>query len=291
MLAENKAMNKNLKDMGTDTDISLMDISFSISYTKTPRLITALYMVTDIIDKDEPIRHKLRSLGTEIISDMHLIQQNYAGHIESAKASTKIAETVSFLDIASAMNFISEMNCAILKKEFLELQGSMQEYINKKSMWLTEFFRDSSSPDGWPKAGVNKLIAPFPKGHSEKKESNFKGHTRLGVQKGSTLLKALSDIKNTNKNNPAPYEAENFRLGFDILKKQRREDIINIIKNNGGNSTIKDIKEKTNTGAYRSLVCSEKTLQRELMSMTKDGVLKKTGEKRWSRYQLVNLPS
>ena len=28
----------------------------------------------------------------------------------------------------------------------------------------------------------------------------------------------------------------------------------------------------------------EKTLQRELASMVKDGVLYKTGEKRWSRY-------
>jgi hypothetical protein len=32
--------------------------------------------------------------------------------------------------------------------------------------------------------------------------------------------------------------------------------------------------------------CSEKTLQRELVSMVKNGVLDKMGEKRWSRYFL-----
>jgi len=34
--------------------------------------------------------------------------------------------------------------------------------------------------------------------------------------------------------------------------------------------------------------CGEKTLQRELVSMVGDGVLKKSGEKRWSRYFLAN---
>jgi len=105
-------------------------------------------------------------------------------------------------------------------------------------------------------------------------------------------MKALSDKVSTmsNRNSrthdiPAPYQARGFGSG---LKKERRFNIINIIKNNGGSSTIKDIKAKTNTGVQGSLVCSEKTLQRELMSMIKDGVLNKTGEKRWSKYFIKN---
>ncbi len=36
--------------------------------------------------------------------------------------------------------------------------------------------------------------------------------------------------------------------------------------------------------------CSEKTIQRQLLDLVKDGVLKKDGERRWSRYSLkVNL--
>ncbi|KKR90935.1 MAG: hypothetical protein UU41_C0052G0001, partial [Candidatus Roizmanbacteria bacterium GW2011_GWA1_41_13] len=71
---------------------------------------------------------------------------------------------------------------------------------------------------------------------------------------------------------------------FNILKKKRRDDIIAIIRNNGGSATIKDIRIKINIGAQDSLICSEKTVQRELMSMIKNNVLNKTGEKRWSRY-------
>src|ERR1035437_10887303 len=130
--------NKNLKD-STQTSglsISIKDTSFSISYTKTHKLITALYMVTDIIDKGEPIRSKLRNLGTEIVSDIHSMP---------TKAGKKIAETVSFLNIASAMNFISEMNCNILKKEFLELEISIQEYADMKPTWLADFFETNNA--------------------------------------------------------------------------------------------------------------------------------------------------
>ena len=235
-------------------------------------------------------------------------------HSIPANAGNKIAETVSFLNIASAMNFISEMNCTILKKEFLELKGSIQEYVDTKPTWLADFF-ETPSPD---EARSNMLgLASHTKDRTpslNKGSGNFKGHTRIGVQKGSTLLKALSEVERmrtvkemsdrVSSSHPTGgfglesnvnYEARPNMLGFalrarsfDILKKQRRDNIINIIKDNGGNNTIKDIRTKMDTGTDGSLACSEKTLQRELMSMIKDGVLYKTGEKRWSRYFIKN---
>ena len=41
--------------------------------------------------------------------------------------NNKIAEIMSFLDIASAVNIISEMNYNILRKEFSELNQSISE--------------------------------------------------------------------------------------------------------------------------------------------------------------------
>lgn len=268
-------INKNLKDSVTNTSISIKDIPPSISYTKTQKLITALYMVTDIIDREEPIRHKLRTLGLEILSDI--------SNINSARAplAGRIDEMMSFLDIASAMNFISEMNCAILTKEFLELKKSIQESTQIKPTWLEGFLSEPPLLDKEGVGGGNFGIttSPFGLSSSTRRRENsigHKGHTRIGVQKGSTLLQALSKIGVSN------------RKDFNILKKQRRADIIDIIKNNGGNATIKDIIIKINTGTRNSLPYSEKTLQRELMSMTRDGVLNKTGEKRWSRYFVKN---
>jgi hypothetical protein len=286
MLVIDKDMNNNLKDpeekSSTSYGAGTKDMSARLSYTKTHKLITALYMVTDIIDKEEPIRNKLRMLGVEIISDIVVASK-------SVLDVGKIDQVMSFLNIASAMNFISEMNCSILVKEFLELKLSIQECANVKPKWLEKFLEDSPL-EGWSKTGVDKFIPPPPKGYSSRGELNskghtsmYKGHTRIGVQKGSTLLKALSDKTQSMSDS----NFVNNKDSFEMLKKQRRYDIVNVIKNNNGNATIKDIKDKMGNGTHNSPICSEKTLQRELLSMVKDGVLYKTGEKRWTKYSLL----
>ncbi len=280
MLRDQKDIQENLKDANAGLDITIKDTHFSISYSKTNKLITALYMVTDIIDKDEPLRGKLRTLGADLVSDMHLLEisSNVSVHIEMGK---KIGETISFLNIASAINMISEMNCSILKKEFLELKQSIEESMQVSQGFsgqanLLEFFKDENLVVELPSgSSTTKLNS---KGQSIGHKGHKGHHTRLGVQKGSTLMKALSGVGMSNMNN------------FDTLKQERRSEIMEIIKANGGNATITDIKIKVQSlpadrqGALIS--CSEKTIQRELISMVKDNVLQKTGDKRWSRYSL-----
>ena len=100
-------------------------------------------------------------------------------------------------------------------------------------------------------------MGKYSKGHNEDDKGQH-SRTRIGVQKGSTLLKALSD------------KTSLLSQDFDILKKQRRDNIINIIKTSGGNATIKDIKIKIDAGVNGGVSFSEKTLQRELLSLIKD---------------------
>ena len=253
---------RNLKDIHSNPHPSLSgDGRGRLSYMKTNKLITALYMVTDILDKEEPLRNKLRTLGSDILSDIY--------NLNSTKDHSlpRINEIISFLDIASAINLISEMNCGILKQEFLELKKSIKEFTHHSPKWLEEFIQEDESInlDQTKTSGANS------KGHS----IGHLLHTRIGVQKGSTLMKALSD-KTYNLSNTT------LKNNFE-LKKQRRNDIIFIIKDKIDGATITDIRLK----AHGSLTsCSEKTLQRELISMVKNNVLKKKGEKRWSRYFL-----
>jgi DNA-binding HxlR family transcriptional regulator len=254
----------------------------SVSYTKTDKLITALYMVTDIVDKDEPLRNKLRTLGVEILSDMHSVQQNNVGQSMSF-IGHKISELMSFLNIAADLNIISEMNCNILRKEFSELNQALKNSVSNidvlnKRVDLTEFFTETPILDKedngrWTtaKAGVQRPA----NGH--------RTSTSLGVQNKNTLLHALKQIETS-------YSKINHNGDvFDVLKKQRRESIIYVIKNISGGATIKDIKDmaKTMPDKANSIIsCSEKTLQRELVSMVKDNVLERMGEKRWSKYFL-----
>ena len=99
-------------------------------------------------------------------------------------------------------------------------------------------------------------------------------------------MKALSDKTHFMSDRNSDVGRSN--QDFNFLKKQRRDNIINIIKIAGGNATITDIKIKSNVPGSALNNIGEKTLQRELISMVKDGVLYKEGEKRWSRYFIKN---
>ncbi len=284
MLGENNNSQNSLKDLSKRpsdfNSIGLSTMSVNVTYTKTDKLISALYMVTDIMDKDEPIRLKLRTLGTGVISDIHSNLSNI---------SVKISEIMSFLGIASSLGMISEMNSSILKKEFTDLMQSLTEYYSPKSFGgqatLSEFLSNQA-----PRVPLGGIVSS----------------SSIGVQKGSTLMHALrglegKTLKDTQVSNRTfthmggpilvsdRKKMHHSNESFDLLKKTRREDIIKVIQlsSNGSSaqagSTITDIK---NSAQGSIISCGEKTLQRELVSMVKDGVLKKTGEKRWSRYFL-----
>jgi len=59
----------------------------------------------------------------------------------------------------------------------------------------------------------------------------------------------------------------------------RRERVIAVLRDKG-EATIKDISESVTD-------CSEKTIQRELIGLIKDGIIVREGERRWSKYKVV----
>jgi len=261
----------NLKDTSVLANSNSSPMSFNLSYIKTNKLVTALYMVTDIMDTSEPIRHKLRFLGGEIISDINGLKF-FNRTDRQIEVKRKISEIISFLDIASAVYMISVMNADVLKREFVQLQKALENSSNK-SPWLSDFLVEEKIE--------NSLL----------KESIDTEHLRIGVQRGSTLLKAIKDIAmsdrmsnrtNTLSNRNIKGQTDALGNTTDDLKKKRRQEIIYILKNNNGEATISDIKKST-IGVLKS--CGEKTIQRELMSMVADNVLEKSGTKRWSKYK------
>jgi hypothetical protein len=246
---------KNIKDRSKKPlkDTVSLDVPYSNNhlmtntYPKLNKLITALYIVTDIIDKTEPMRAKLRTLATDILSDNAFLSRS--------EIKDKVESILSLLDISLTIHLISEMNCNILKKEFMILYQSLSndnDNINTMSpTWLEDFLSEPTLQIG-------------DKGTAEAAEQT----NQIG--------------NNMNSHASLADSAEN---QFFVLKKQRREDIVQAIKDNGGSATITEVKLKASP---RLANCGEKTLQRELVGMVRDNILDKTGEKRWSRYSLKN---
>jgi predicted HTH transcriptional regulator len=71
------------------------------------------------------------------------------------------------------------------------------------------------------------------------------------------------------------------KFGAVSVKKNSRQSIIISLLKRKKEIMIKDVSPLING-------CSEKTIQRELLEMVSLGLLRKLGEKRWSRYTLAS---
>jgi hypothetical protein len=272
-----------------------------ISYQKGGKLITALFMVTDIMDKDENIRIKLRNLGIEILSDMHLFSSRTTSSINVLLNKTNLL--INLLDISLELGIISQMNFQILKKEFTLFKKSIQEYLDNRAYneeeTLQKFFQDEEEK---PKSKLFEITKPFyPNGQVSddnlNKKPNGQESLKIGLQTPSTLMDTLRNLNkhtNFNKNNNQALTKNTIiqknksqklydKNKDNFAKEERRLDIIKTLKANPKGLTISDIKSLSK-GQLENL--GEKTLQRELVAMVKDNILYKTGEKRWSKYFL-----
>ncbi|NCN08031.1 hypothetical protein GW944_00480, partial [Candidatus Parcubacteria bacterium] len=100
------------------------------------------------------------------------------------------------------------------------------------------------------------------------------------------LLPDVSEVNNRQENSYKPANStekktkdlKNFGA-VSVKKNSRQSIIINVLKRKK-EIMIKDISPLIDG-------CSEKTIQRELLAMVNSGILKKEGEKRWSRYSLA----
>ena len=85
------------------------------------------------------------------------------------------------------------------------------------------------------------------------------------------------------KGNPAPERKGHIKDNVHVPEgtvKDRREAVLSVIRNKG-QARIKDI-----SMIIRGV--SEKTIQRELLALIAAGIIRKEGERRWSRYHLAS---
>ncbi len=271
---------------------ALNTMSFSDFVSKkVEKLVTALYMVTDCMEKDEPMRVRLRSVGIELLSFTHSFKLLNDGDKQTLiyKSKNNIKEIVSVTGIALMMGFISEMNANILKREFDILLAEFNRFEEAcfpkttsvaKNYSLNEIMLDSNSFNVSLPVYNQRQSSPLPPSQFwEQKDSNSQGQ----IKDNNIVGKEVSDrkIPSIIKRKPMSFSDR-----LELANKNRPEKILSIIKSKkdtlgfSAGVSIKDI-------ASAFFDCSEKTIQRELNSLVAKGQLKKTGEKRWSRYQIV----
>jgi predicted DNA-binding transcriptional regulator len=270
-----------------NTGLSLNDSFFPLINKKTEKLVTALYMVTDCMDEGDPLKKKLRELGVELISDIRLlaITSSIGKHFSMTEVVYKISEILSFIEISVSIGFISEMNYSILKKEFNLIKETFKD---KQDVNLGQSFQHSSFRNdkiknfAIPKKFLEvdmSLIGQTT--FKEEDKGQIKDIKDILNHKGQLSYKdVLNSIKKTPVFNENNNERKEMNRALDIgLKIERKNKIIKLLHEKKEVS-IKDVSSAV-------IGCSEKTIQRELASLVKKGILKKEGDKRWSKYTLV----
>jgi len=289
MLKKDKIMN-NISTTRDDfyTNDNNNDIDFYYFFeNKTEKLVTAIYMVTNFLSDREPMKWKFRETGLLLLNYSSTLnekkEQNCVGSF--LRILSLLNEMLSMLEIAYLAGFISGMNYSILKREYLFIKKRIELKKNNKGSnsgvtFPEGFFAVSESAaslcgDENKRVGENTLEK-----NNEKNVFDKVGQIDHSAQNLTARLEK-QHLKNQNAHLGVqpPSEQKDSKRHNDLIKDKRKQTILQLLKDKK-ELTIKDI-------SLQVVGCSEKTIQRDLVSMLQNKVLKKTGERRWSRYSLA----
>ncbi|MDQ5962720.1 MAG: hypothetical protein QG653_527 [Patescibacteria group bacterium] len=260
---------------------------------KSERLVTALYLVTDLMDETEPIKRSLRSNAVSLLSSMNsLAQREVKDKVTEFKKSLRaLTEIISLLHVSITTGLVSDMNGNILMDGFRSLQLVLEKKqpILTKDM-LTVEHESSLSNEGVLSSAITSssydAITPLSlartqqtKDTSHKEKDSFSQQKQMGTNKGQQEEKDKIYSKSAVTPSSATEERDSLPTTSFQMKKQNRRDQILSLFVKGVDVSIKDI-------ASRIKGCSEKTIQRELNNLLYSGIIERIGEKRWSRYIL-----
>ena len=233
----------------SDQNTQLNIVESTYLYKKTERLVSAVYLLTSFISDKEPIKWQMREEGVNLLSQSLCLSDRLSS--ERMLAYTKFISTglkfLSFLEVSYLSGIISEMNYNILKFEFESLI-KIAESKEKLSHGGGLIF-----PEHFFEVQNDQLERAVDLSKGQNNMSD-----RLSFKKATEIVKT-DELKQKDKSN-------------------RQDIIIDLLKKN------KELGIKDFTLSIRG--CSEKTIQRELVLLVSKGLIKKAGEKRWSRYSI-----
>ena len=248
--------------------------TMSFILKKTEKIVTAIYMVTDFMPESEPLRLELRTSAIFLLSKTRLLSKKATEPdyiiVDDLKYGAEGA--CSFLNLAVTIGLVSNMNGNILINELEKVSKELQNLYNDRQVSV-------ATHPGYANIILTENMFDVPFQNVPKIDVRDNGHSNKGQEKTETVLyKKQENIQIDQPLNKVQKESAAKTSGLG-LKIARRNDVLNIVKAKGQVS-VKDI-------ILMLKDVSEKTIQRELFALVKEGVLKKEGEKRWSVYKLV----
>ncbi len=216
--------------------------------TKYQKIASATYLITGFFSDLEPLKWKLRSTATDLVGES--VKDKYS----------LIREMHALFGVAKSANLVSDTNHEILSHELSKLTQEVQLPLSlapsveeKREEKVGQPQLTQAPAQAEPESVKDKIIDKYlPEVKPEVMVSKF-------LPKETGLLK---------------------EFGVVSVKKNSRQSVIIGILKRKKEIMIKDVSPLISG-------CSEKTIQRELSAMVAAGVLRRIGDKRWSRYTLA----
>ncbi len=305
-------LSDNDSNKGVDKTLDLTSLSFFNSdpyfnfvYKKSERLCMAIYLITDFFPVKDSIKDNMRKAGTDLIKiSLSLITASSSYRKDILNDISRIClEVVSLSKVASNLGMTSLPNHNVLESEIKNFIGVIEERempsTTGQGFVLNEEILGTRTCDI---SDITQIARqdPLPQSYTSKsyyhveEKTEVKMNTQVGdssgLDKKVVQVKDLSkpqdvskhgNVVKTQNNLGSTGSGTNTVVGTkSVMQKNERQQIILDIIKEIGESSIKDISDNIKD-------CSEKTIQRELNTLIYDGVLKKIGERRWSKYVLA----
>lgn len=264
-------------------DMSFMGGEYLIFLIKkSENFVRAIYLITNFLSDNEPLKWRLRTSATELIERvMSFIKEerNKASeYLYRAHFFGCLSFLISLLNVGEESGAISGANATLLKREISSFFPIFQDKIfslrikqdalpiapepavstrrSKTARYLSRAERRESR-----RQFAERILRPL-----ENKSTTENVLEKSKGQEKSTVTKEMSVTKNTSK----------------IKTEQhirRQQAIVSVLKDKK-QLTVREMMSVIN--GY-----GEKTIQRELVALVEKGILKKMGQKRWSSYAFV----
>ncbi len=265
-------------------------------YQKVQRLVSGIYIVSELIKDSEPMKGRVRSAALSLIETSSKIilklSVNERTH-ELELLSVAFAYIISLIHVSFVAGLVSEMNYDVLRKEFEETLTLVNNLYSKNDDHLFEagtalsrsFFNVKSHGEQvtenvvhrTPSTNKNEITNVLPGISKKDNPFFFKGHVK-DIINGTAFTERNRNVQSNRLNSKSIFDHSNRPSASILNTSDRSALIISMIKSQGP-LTIRDF-------ALKITDCSEKTIQRILNGMLEKGIIKRIGERRWSKYIL-----
>ena len=261
--------------------------SFYACAQKVEKIVTAIYLVTDVMDSELPLTRSLRDKSLGLLATCYALVDDMVSPRSVALGIVKIEEVMSLVGIGRITHHISEMNADIIETELSKVRMIMLGEHGILNERYTAYNRTSSVSQP---VVSRDIVADNVFDQVSRERSVIHN---VGRGESISLIKTTPVIKTTFKTTPINDMSEKIENQNDINKDKttfkttvqkitipdRKHEILEIIKKNK-NATINDIK------IFFSDM-SDKTLQRNIAKLIEMRLISREGNKRWATYSVV----